>query len=95
MKDDVLISKNRAIRDLKELQTVLAAEGDPFLAGAMNRPIGCLEGQPEVEAVEVVHGRWVDAGLNILFVCSVCGYVVEPMETNYCPDCGAKMDLKG
>lgn len=51
---DVLIYKNQAIRDLKELQTVLAAEGDPFLAGAMNRPIGCLEGQPEVDAVDVV-----------------------------------------
>mgnify|MGYP007037160466 CR=1 FL=1 len=44
---------------------------------------------PTVDAVEVVHGRFVDAE------CSVCrwfGNIVETRHYNYCPNCGAKMD---
>lgn len=80
MKDDILISRNRVIRDLKELQTVLAAEGDPFLAGAMNRPIGCLEGQPAVKAVVLpYHPRPMLKDRN-------------PHNTDvYCPECGTNL----
>ena len=60
---------------------------------------------PTVDAVEVVHGRWVlgnvepgyfTPGGNRPWVCSKCGEVIsyrldKPME-NYCPNCGAKMD---
>lgn len=53
MKDDVMIYKKQAVKELRELQTVIAAEGDPILAAALNRPIGCIENQPEVDAVEV------------------------------------------
>ena len=56
---------------------------------------------PTVDAVEVVHGRWIpyyydecpqDADVK----CSNCG-VYEPYEAmgNYCPNCGAKMDGDG
>ena len=56
---------------------------------------------PRVDAVEVKHGRWVN-GYPIS--CSVCGGFAptdyedcnryEAWLTTYCPNCGAKMDLK-
>ena len=53
---------------------------------------------PTVDAVEVVHGRWVDngaCGYKWAFYCSKCGYIDGyPFNDrhNYCPNCGAKMD---
>ena len=51
-----------------------------------------IDEQPTVDAVPVVHGRFVDAE------CSVCrwfGNIVETRHYNYCPNCGAKMDGDG
>lgn len=55
--------------------------------------------EPTVDAVPVVHGRWIvkehsaPYGGYHLFHCSKCD---EPnaRERNYCPNCGAKMDLE-
>ena len=47
-----------------------------------------------VDAVEVVHGRWKQTGMHLLpYECSVCGSKEEG-RTNYCPNCGARMDLE-
>lgn len=83
--NDILISKNQAIRDLKELQTVVAAEGDPFLAGALNRPIGCLEGQPAAEAVPIEQYN----DLRDAFIDFVCSGIPNPAPYcgNRCPEC--------
>ena len=58
--------------------------------------------QPTVDAVEVVHGRWVEGGLfSDIAKCSVCGSkhftmdFVRSNKFNYCPNCGAKMDGDG
>ena len=56
-----------------------------------------------VDAVEVVHARWVmtlytttskrgRVIANKKFACSVCGYSNGRKQSNYCPNCGAKMD---
>ena len=59
----------------------------------------CIAQQPTVDAVEVVHGRWIDKGEYA--VCTECGGRsgtqydgVEPIPlmTQFCPNCGAKMD---
>lgn len=70
-----------------------------------------IDNAPTVDAVEVVHGRWVDSYggkyANPRYVCSECKekalYKFEDDElhiglwvqelTDYCPNCGAKMDL--
>ena len=51
-----------------------------------------------VDAVEVVHGRWeenvvIQAETMTLYdyTCSECS-IVTNRESNYCPNCGAKMD---
>ena len=71
-------------------------------------PSDCIEmlridGQPTVDAVEVVHGEWTaiedDWNMETIYQCSVCKeeFVTidgTPAENlwNYCPNCGAKMD---
>lgn len=51
-----------------------------------------IDQAPTVDAVPVRHGKWVEYpaadGLN---QCSECG-VLRFGESNYCPNCGAKMD---
>ena len=64
-----------------------------------------LKDAPTVDAVEVVHGRWVynTDDFTPAYRCSACGYN-KPMiagervsqgAMNYCPNCGAKMDGDG
>ena len=51
---------------------------------------------PTVDAVEVVHGRWLEKVGRAK--CSVCAdecWADSAMEYNYCPNCGAKMDGDG
>lgn len=44
-----------------------------------------IESLPAVDAVPVVHGRWID-GMK----CSACGQI-DLAKPNYCPNCGAMM----
>ena len=50
---------------------------------------------PGVDAVEVVHGRWVEHRPNV-YECTACntwyGNYGGCEEWAYCPHCGAKMD---
>lgn len=66
-----------------------------------------LEQTKTVDAVEVVHGRWIPLEYDgfadgnpvwDLWECSECREEHRGEEdslTPYCPNCGAKMDLKG
>lgn len=61
-------------------------------------PVDAVGDAPTVDAVPVVHGRWVlqryyggmRKGMVSRIICSECGYPNE--KTNYCPHCGAKTD---
>lgn len=48
---------------------------------------------PAANVAPVVHGRWI-ATHDEFCSCSVCKYPVYVAwgQTNYCPNCGAKMD---
>ena len=47
------------------------------------------------DVAPVVHGEWLCAETDDeqFFLCSVCNNK-EYWESNYCPNCGAKMDLE-
>ena len=48
---------------------------------------------PTVDAVEVVHGRWIQSEPGYR-LCSHCmaDVAIYSGHRNYCPNCGAKMD---
>ena len=46
--------------------------------------------QKGAEVAEVKHGEWEKRGFDG-HNCSVCG-ALNDIDTNYCPNCGAKMD---
>ena len=51
---------------------------------------------PAADVAQVRHGRWI-ASHDEFCACSICKYPVYVWwnQTNYCPNCGAKMDLEG
>lgn len=59
------------------------------------RIIAEISGLPTIEAEPVKHGRWIDNGIydSMLSACSICGYSCGAYSFNYCPNCGARMDL--
>lgn len=83
----------------KQLISVMDCPCDECKAKPCGHPARCVKFtlwlNKTVDAVEVVHGRWLPAGHDTLFECSVCGGVIDPVETSFCPNCGAKMDGDG
>ena len=51
--------------------------------------------QPAADVTPVRHGRWVcvDTDNEQFFICNRCKRK-EYWESNYCPNCGAKMDAE-
>lgn len=47
------------------------------------------------DVAPVVHGKWqyIETNDEHFFLCSICNNK-EYWESNYCPECGAKMDLE-
>ena len=57
-----------------------------------------ISGLPDADVAEVVHGRWIwneegEIDWEQFYRCSNCGDK-EYWESNFCPNCGAKMDLE-
>ena len=76
--------------------------------GAVDDVRFLVDSQPTVDAVEVVHGKWINDAVEgfspfadspiwiDVMQCSVCkGYIDGSHPKNYCPNCGAKMDGDG
>lgn len=68
----------------------------PCRACGVDDMISEVEDFPEADVWVVVHGRWIPQALTAGFKglkCSVCNSVLASFAgTNYCPNCGAKMD---
>lgn len=62
--------------------------------GLLEDVIWEVDAQPAADVVPVVHGRWVpfhsEAAGDIQY-CSACEIGFDA-KTDYCPNCGAKMD---
>ena len=86
-------------------QTYTAEQAFDGLNQSCDRHIKFINSIPSADVQPVVHGRWNaihERGLfshpdSITYVCSECGkqyytlYNMSPL-SNYCPDCGARMD---
>ena len=49
---------------------------------------------PPADVAPVRHGKWLHRKNGVAY-CSECEVDTVEDETNYCPNCGAKMDLEG
>ena len=70
-----------------------AFEEDGHLSGYIEE---FIDDMPTLDVAPVVHGRWIDNGIqgSALSGCSVCGFTCGAYTFNYCPNCGAIMDLE-
>lgn len=67
-------------------------------ADAIQTAAETLKLAPTIDAEPVRHGRWIDMRESHKDVphirCSECKSVIYGLESRYCPNCGAKMDLE-
>ena len=59
-------------------------------------PVKKIRNLPAADVIPVRHGRWlcVDTDTEQFFLCNRCKKK-EYWESDYCPNCGCKMDLEG
>ena len=72
---------------------------NPFHMQILKLQREILDDMPAVDAVPVVHGRWIDENPDISLDprmrCSNCSRVEMPLiKWRYCPNCGAKMSVR-
>lgn len=101
MKKNDLISRSTLSEELKSLTVTVtglrAGKGvlHEYAKQYRDTLLRIIAEQPIIEAVPVVHGRWMPhkrmarSPLVMNYSCSVCGK--DGNETNFCPNCGAKM----
>lgn len=87
-----LIDANEAIKKAKESDKIVRSS-----IWETGEVVEFLEGSPTVDAVEVVHGRWLPTNDDNKKRCSRCDVIhliaqYPNGQANYCPNCGAKMD---
>ena len=86
--DDEYISREAALTALQ----------DSDLFNTTERQLRAIRELPAADVAEVVHGRWIwneegEIDWEQFYRCSNCGDK-EYWESNFCPNCGAKMDLE-
>ena len=96
-----LIDANALISEYAPFLEKAMFEGDALQYTHFKTMVFILQNAPTVDAVEVVHGRWEPHPHAYGFErCSVChdfciwGEWADGKKWNYCPNCGAKMDLE-
>ena len=97
-----LIDAGRLKRVLQNFERHLIEAGLPKRAEVVKSIIKGLKLQPKIDAVPVVHGHWIKHFDDLFPVestqeCSVCHEheSITILNDNFCPNCGAKMDMKG
>ena len=65
--------------------------GNPFPDGVDAIDIKDVDAIPAADVAPVRHGKWLHRKNGVAY-CSECEVDTVEDETNYCPNCGAKMD---
>ena len=106
---DKLISANILLEHVKDIPTWWADEGG-YYGGAMKYPEGMFECDDIINSIKNAlavdparYGKWIDEGAYVttaygslnVYKCSNCknDITIDDFD-NYCPACGAKMDLE-
>lgn len=94
-----LIYQEDAIKLLDDLENQIAEEeGWQEKCDGVFQAKELIDKCPAVDAEPVRHGRWINPRLNKYghpcHQCNQCLFVASQKDRNFCPDCGAKMDLK-
>lgn len=50
-----------------------------------------IKNMPAADVAPVVHGQWIKVK-PVHYQCSICGVNTGGFTSNYCPNCGSKMD---
>lgn len=91
---DVELLKNQ-IADFKRAVNAVKPMNSDYLTGYISA-LSVIEGeiaeQSAADVEPVRHGRWIECNYGLTFECSECKYPTEYSLTDYCPNCGAKMD---
>ena len=91
------IKRKAALKRFEEIkQSGVFLKGAIYIDGVMS----VIESLPAADVAPVVHGEWLDTPNGIETICSYCKadwnmFDNELYRFNYCPNCGAKMDLEG
>lgn len=102
MIENDFISRSALKAEAIEMEIFQPYGGDGSCMGVTVGTIDCV---PTVDAEPVRHGQWIDMqeddATEGMWRCSACGFdgyfdIMTPREcgTNYCPNCGAKMDAE-
>jgi hypothetical protein len=72
---------------------------DPTIMLALDWIYMLIDNSPTIDAEPVVYGEWkTNSNYPEKLICSICGYKEDmwwtDIGTNYCPNCGAKMEDK-
>ncbi len=98
--DKEYIERGVLLEDISEsvVHTVRDGYPSPEARGA-NKVIDRIKAAPAADVVEVKHGEWLSNAVSDEYVCSECDGIApvdcekeDFYESNYCPNCGAKMD---
>lgn len=86
------IEREVALKNIKE--TIIGAS--EFANDIRNSAINAVNSAPTADVREVRHGKWVkrDVFGEDPIECDCCGNSVSVYGYDYCPNCGAKMDLE-
>ena len=92
MAEKEYIEREVIIRKLNEIRGCDASdEWDKVWDMAIDTAVKAVERLPVAYVVPVKHGHWIDNKHTDTVICSECKCVFTD-ETNYCPNCGARMD---
>lgn len=96
------IEREELLKDINETVVFTVRNGVKLPTSEMrgaNKVIDRIKSAPTADVVEVRHGEWISNGLTQDYVCSECSGMApvdcekeDFYESNYCPNCGAKMD---
>lgn len=63
----------------------------------MDRMAHAIAAQPTIDVAPMMHGQWKPGESGLVSFCTMCHNYTSPKlakEWNYCPYCGAKMEVK-